>query len=86
MLENLRAFSTAPQSKSESFLSGSSSLYVEAMLENYENDPNSVPESWRQYFEGLEGKRELCDEKTFNQPTIVLSSGVQKNASSNLVG
>ena len=29
---------------SESFLSGASSLYAEAMLEMYENDPNSVPE------------------------------------------
>ena len=37
--------------------------------------------SWRLYFEGLEGKGEVVDESTFNQPTIVLSSNPLKNHS-----
>ena len=30
--------------KSDSFLSGASSIYAESMLDMYENDPDSVPE------------------------------------------
>ena len=30
--------------RSDNFLSASSALYAESMLEMYENDPNSVPE------------------------------------------
>ena len=37
------AFSTQPQ-KSDSFLSGASSIYAESMLDMYEHDPDSVPE------------------------------------------
>src|SRR5210317_1242313 len=80
-------FSTAPQ-KRESFLSASSSLYVESMLEQYEADPNSVPESWQVYFKSLDesssstvassatsssSTAEVIDDGYFNQPTIVLS-------------
>lgn len=79
-------FSTAPQ-KRESFLSASSSLYVESMLEQYEADPNSVPESWQVYFKSLDDSSsstaaasastsstaEVIDDGYFNQPTIVLS-------------
>jgi len=76
-------FSTqAKSSSNESFLSGASSLYAESMLEMYENDPNSVPESWRLYFQGMDGDKEAADDLTFNQPTIVLSSGNLKGASS----
>ena len=35
--------STQPR-KSDSFLSGASSIYAESMLDMYENDPDSVPE------------------------------------------
>jgi len=76
------AFSTQAKS-SESFLSGASSLYAESMLEMYENDPNSVPESWRLYFEGIDGNEQSVDDLTFNQPTIVLSSGKLKGQQSN---
>lgn len=37
-------FSTQAKSSSDNFLSGQSSLYAESMFEQYENDPNSVPE------------------------------------------
>eukprot|EP00573_Skeletonema_grethae_P000452 CAMPEP_0201687196 /NCGR_PEP_ID=MMETSP0578-20130828/1358_1 /ASSEMBLY_ACC=CAM_ASM_000663 /TAXON_ID=267565 /ORGANISM="Skeletonema grethea, Strain CCMP 1804" /LENGTH=183 /DNA_ID=CAMNT_0048171329 /DNA_START=243 /DNA_END=791 /DNA_ORIENTATION=- len=71
-------FSSAPQ-KSESFLSASSSLYVESMLEQYEADPTSVPESWQVYFQSLDNADSesgvtITDDNYFNQPTIVLSN------------
>jgi len=68
-----------PKKGKESFLSGASSLYAEAMFEAYEEDPNSVPESWRTYFASLDGG-EMVDEKEFNQPTIVLSSAKENKS------
>jgi len=38
----------------ESFLYGSSSIYCEQMLMKYQQDPTSVDESWREYFEKIE--------------------------------
>lgn len=77
-------FSTQAKSSSDNFLSGQSSLYAESMFEQYENDPNSVPESWRVYFDGMEGGESL-GANYFNQPTIVKSSGNLKgNASASL--
>jgi 2-oxoglutarate dehydrogenase E1 component len=50
-------FSTQPlvseKHESESFLTGTSSIYVEQLYENYLEDPNSVHESWRHYFDNL---------------------------------
>ena len=36
-----------------SFLSKSNSSYVEKMYEKFCNNPSDIPESWRQYFEGI---------------------------------
>jgi len=52
------------------------------MLEQYEADPNSVPESWQVYFKSLDSETtgststttEVIDDGYFNQPTIVLSN------------
>ena len=41
---SVAVFSTQAKSSSDNFLSGQSSLYAESMFEQYENDPNSVPE------------------------------------------
>ena len=38
-------------------------------------------QSWRLYFEGMDGDQAM-DENMFNKPTIVLSSGNLKNTSS----
>ncbi len=43
------------------------------MYLNYQEDPNSVHETWRKYFDGLEAGREY-DEADFNRPTVVTSS------------
>ena len=42
-----------------SFLSKSNSSYIELMYEKYSEDPNNVPESWRQYFEGINDNQDL---------------------------
>ncbi len=36
-----------------SHISGGNAVYIEAMYENYIQDPNSVPPQWRSYFERL---------------------------------
>jgi 2-oxoglutarate dehydrogenase E1 component len=58
------------------------------MLEQYEADPTSVPESWQVYFKSLDNdtatssRTEVIDDSYFNQPTIVLSSNKTKIAPS----
>ena len=42
-----------------SFLSKSNSSYIELMYEKYCNSPNDVPESWKQYFEGINDNQDL---------------------------
>src|SRR5512147_1934627 len=50
-----------PQSKPDtnavfeatSFLYGANASFIEDMQARYQNDPNSVDESWRNFFEGL---------------------------------
>jgi 2-oxoglutarate dehydrogenase E1 component len=59
--------------ESETFLTGASSLYAEQMYEHYCNDPNSVHETWRKYFDDLE-KGKKYDENSFNRPTVVVSN------------
>ena len=46
-------FSTQAQ-EAETFLSGTSSLYAEQMYDLYQEDPDSVHPSWKQYFENLD--------------------------------
>mmetsp|Transcript_244 Transcript_244/g.383 ORF Transcript_244/g.383 Transcript_244/m.383 type:complete len:1093 (+) Transcript_244:286-3564(+) len=58
------------QHESESFLTGTSSLYAEQMYENYLNDRESVHQTWREYFDAIEEGR-AYDETAFNRPTVV---------------
>lgn len=46
-------FSTKAQ-ETETFLSGTSSLYAEQMYDLYTENPDSVHPSWKQYFDNLE--------------------------------
>jgi 2-oxoglutarate dehydrogenase E1 component len=62
--------STAPAHESESFLTGTSSVYAEQMYENYLHDPFSVHESWRRYFDNLQ-QGVAFQESEYNQPTAV---------------
>ena len=77
VLNNNRFKSTATTTEdyheSETFLTGSSSLYAEQMYENYQQDPNSVHETWREYFDDLESGKKY-DEYKYNRPTVVTSS------------
>jgi hypothetical protein len=67
-------FSTQPiEEDQESFLTGSSSLYAEQMYEMYEQDPNSVHESWRQYFDNMHQGVPFRVED-YSRPTAVASS------------
>ena len=39
---------------SNSYLFGGNAPYVEEMYEQYLNNPNSVPEQWRGYFDSMQ--------------------------------
>ena len=54
----------------ETFLNGTSTLYAEQMYEMYLEDPASVQESWRQYFENEENAVPF-DISDYNKPTSV---------------
>lgn len=54
----------------ETFLNGTSSLYAEQMYEMYLDDPASVQDSWRLYFENEENAVPF-DSSDFNKPTSV---------------
>ena len=62
--------------ESETFLTGASSLYAEQMYENYLQDPNSVHETWRKYFEDMDSGKKY-DENAYNRPTVVVSNKVR---------
>ena len=46
-----------------SFLSKSNSSYIEQMYDKFCDNPNTVPDSWKQYFEGISDGKELTREK-----------------------
>ena len=66
----VRVLSTALKHESESFLTGTSSVYAEQMYENYLLNPESVHESWRRYFDNLQNGVAYVEED-FSQPTAV---------------
>ena len=76
-----RPFSSHASPHSDNFVSGSSSLYIEAMLERYEADPDSVPESWRHYFQTVNNDGTANDSAalSFQQPTILVSTSHAKS-------
>ena len=42
-----------------SFLQGSNSPFIEELYLKYLNNPNSIPKSWVEFFEGLDEDKEL---------------------------
>lgn len=63
------SFSTRAQ-EAETFLNGTSSLYAEQMYEMYTEDPMSVHDSWRQYFDN-EGQGIGFDVSDYSSPTSI---------------
>ncbi|RYG69389.1 2-oxoglutarate dehydrogenase E1 component, partial [archaeon] len=55
--------------KTDSFLSGSNSVYVEQMYEQWVSDPKSVHPSWNAYFTNLEAG--ISSEEAFSAPPAV---------------
>eukprot|EP00978_Attheya_sp_CCMP212_P025887 scaffold84093_cov45-Attheya_sp.AAC.6 len=73
-----RCFSTQEVvHEKESFLTGTSSIYAEQMLENYQHDPNSVEPSWRKYFDNLE-QGVAYNEQEYQSPTVIKPSATSK--------
>ena len=67
--------------ENESFLTGTSSIYAEEMYDRYMNDPNSVHESWKHYFDTLSAGQPY-DPSAYNRPTaaVVISPTATKFA------
>lgn len=59
--------------ESETFLTGTSSIYAEEMHDMYDEDPNSVHESWRLYFENIE-KGVAYTKEDYSKPTAIPSA------------
>jgi 2-oxoglutarate dehydrogenase E1 component len=68
------------QHENESFLTGTSSIYAEEMYERYTNDPMSVHESWKRYFDTLTAG-EAYDASAFNKPTAAVLIGTKLSTS-----
>lgn len=71
-----RIFSSQPaftEHESESFLTGTSSLYAEQMYEQYLENPDAVHGSWKKYFDNLQ-QGVPYNETEFNKPTAAASS------------
>ena len=45
--------------KKTSFLVGNNSEFINEFYADYLSDPKSIPESWRQFFEGLSDEQKL---------------------------
>ena len=45
--------------KKTSFLAGNNSEFINEFYANYIADPNSLPESWRKFFDGLSDDQKL---------------------------
>ena len=48
--------------KKTSFLAGNNSEFINEFYADYISDPNSLPESWRKFFEGLSDDERLIYE------------------------
>lgn len=47
-----------------SFLSGANSSYIDELYDKFVKDPNSIQESWREFFLGLAENKELIKKNT----------------------
>ena len=63
-----RNLSSEPSHPSESFLSGSSSLYLEQQMESWKRDPTSVHVSWQCYFSNLASGMPASSGGAFSPP------------------
>ena len=69
--------------KKTSFLAGNNSEFINEFYADYISDPNSLPESWRKFFEGLSDDEKLVydnlrgpswsPEKKIKKPIIKLA-------------
>ena len=78
--------------KKTSFLAGNNSEFINEFYADYISDPNSLPESWRKFFEGLSDDEKLVydnlrgpswsPEKKIKKPKIKLDVKFQSEETS----
>ena len=74
--------------KKTSFLAGNNSEFINEFYADYISDPNSLPESWRKFFEGLSDDEKLVYDnlrgpswspvKNIKKPKVKLNEGVKE--------
>jgi len=82
--------------KKTSFLAGVNSEFINEFYADYISDPNSLPESWRKFFEGLSDDEKLVyenlkgpswsPEKKNKRPKLLFQEKNKNNLSSHLMG
>ena len=58
------------QQRSNSMLFGSNAPFVEELYEDYLSDPQSVPDEWRTYFDGLKVGAEAAVRDVAHGPIV----------------
>ena len=51
-----------------SFLAGSNSAFIEELYADYLKNPGTLPEGWKEFFDGLKEKKEVIS-KTLEGPS-----------------
>ena len=64
--------------KKTSFLAGNNSEFIKEFYADYISDPNSLPESWRNFFEGLSDDEKLVY-NDLNGPSWSPEKKIKKN-------
>jgi 2-oxoglutarate dehydrogenase E1 component len=48
--------------KKTSFLAGNNSAFIEELYSEYLKNPNELPDSWKEFFDGLKEKKEIISQ------------------------
>ena len=66
--------------KKTSFLAGNNSEFINEFYADYISDPNSLPESWRKFFEGLSDDEKIIYDN-LNGPSWSREKKIRKPSS-----
>jgi len=64
--------------KKTSFLAGNNSAFIEEYYSDYLNNPNKLPEGWKEFFDGLKENEEIIS-KTLKGPSWAPKKKIKKN-------
>ena len=65
--------------KKTSFLAGNNSAFIEEYYSDYLNNPNKLPEGWKEFFDGLKENKEIIS-KTLEGPSWNQKKKIKKES------